>query len=100
MLFPNSAMSPEDGLWRPLIRLNRVVLPAPLGPRIAIRAPTSALIDTSWTARMFPNDLVSPLIRSAVDGPPDSSRSVAEPSPRLILEADDTAGHAMPMSDR
>ena len=39
MSLPNSAMEPESGVSSPVIRLNSVVLPAPLGPMISRRSP-------------------------------------------------------------
>src|ERR1700683_2063581 len=43
----------------PVSRLNRVVLPAPLGPTMPVMDPASALNDTLSTAVTPPNDLVS-----------------------------------------
>src|SRR5690349_710006 len=92
MLFPNKAISPAEGLYRPLMRLKRVVLPAPLGPRIAMRVPTPAVIETSWTARIIPNDLLRPAMRRAGDGR-GSSAFVGVFAPSTSVRRGGAVGH-------
>src|SRR5439155_3510959 len=58
-------MRPSVGLVSPLIRLNSVVLPAPLGPMIARRSPGPTVRLTPSTARSPPNSFESPLRLSA-----------------------------------
>src|SRR5262245_21136772 len=58
-------MWPSLGRVSPLIRLNKVVLPAPLGPMIARRSPAPTIKLTPSTARSPPNSFVSPLRLSA-----------------------------------
>src|SRR5512140_1315207 len=55
---PSKAMVPELGGMVPLIRLKKVVLPAPLGPMIACTVPLSMWVDTSLTADSPPKRLV------------------------------------------
>ena len=47
-------MVPESGLVAPLIKLNSVVLPAPLGPITEVTLPTSTLIVALFTALIPP----------------------------------------------
>src|SRR5919199_3309080 len=53
--WPKSRMRPDVGVSCPATRLNRVVLPAPLGPIRARRSPGCMLKDTSRTAFSPPN---------------------------------------------
>src|SRR4029434_3710619 len=57
---PNSEMRPPVGRVSPLIRLNRVVLPAPLGPMIARFSPGPISRLTPSTARSPPNSFERP----------------------------------------
>src|SRR5262245_20295664 len=57
---PKSRMCPPVTRCSPLIRLKRVVLPAPLGPMMARRSPRPTDRLTSLTAVSPPNDLVTP----------------------------------------
>lgn len=50
MRAPCSSTSPLVGAKRPLIRLNSVDLPAPLGPMMATRSPACT---ASWAPRMI-----------------------------------------------
>src|SRR5690242_6103442 len=50
-------MLPREGLSSPESRLNRVVLPAPFGPMIALSSPRRTRIDTSRTAVKCPKSL-------------------------------------------
>ena len=59
---PSKAMEPEVGGKNPLIRLKKVVLPAPFGPMIAHNSPFATSSDTSRTATRLPNLLVTLLI--------------------------------------
>src|SRR5215468_7585649 len=55
---PLNRICPDEGAWVPAIRLKNVVLPAPLGPMIALIWPASKRTDTSLTAVSPPNFLV------------------------------------------
>src|ERR1700756_3469402 len=57
-------MRPELGRWVPLIRLKKVVLPAPFGPMIALILPASICVLTSSTATRPPKRLLSESISS------------------------------------
>ena len=54
---PNSATEPLSGASSPVMRLNRVVLPAPFGPMISRRSPGATLRLTLVVTRKPPNDL-------------------------------------------
>ena len=54
---PNSSTAPESGAISPVMRLNRVVLPAPFGPMIRRRSPGSTARLTLVVTRRPPNDL-------------------------------------------
>ncbi len=54
---PNRVISPSVGASSPLMRLNNVVFPAPLGPMMARRSPGSTRRLTWSTARRPPNAL-------------------------------------------
>src|SRR5215469_5063530 len=54
---PSSRISPPDGRSMPVSRLTRVVLPAPLGPIRAWRAPLRIVIEMALAATMPPNRL-------------------------------------------
>ena len=60
MFCPSSVMLPAVGSSTPVSRLIRVVLPAPLGPISAWRAPLCRLKLTSLVAVMPPNFLTRP----------------------------------------
>jgi hypothetical protein len=57
-------IEPEDGGKNPLIRLKKVVLPAPFGPMMARNSPLATLSDTSRTATRLPNRLLTLQISS------------------------------------
>src|SRR5919202_229619 len=57
---PRNSIIPEDAGMSPQITLNRVVLPAPFGPRIARRAPGATSRSTSRTATRPPNRRLTP----------------------------------------
>ena len=59
MSAPWNTMRPESGGMRPLIRLIRVVLPAPLEPMRASTSPSVTVKSTWSTAWVSPKDLVS-----------------------------------------
>src|SRR5215468_6988551 len=63
---PNSAIDPPSGASSPVIRLNSVVLPAPLGPMMRRRSPGSTARSTPLVTRRPPNDFVNPVMASAV----------------------------------
>src|SRR2546427_832755 len=56
--WPLKVMVPEVGLCTQLIRLKNVVLPAPLGPMMALMRPSSITVLTSLTAASPPKVLV------------------------------------------
>ena len=56
---PSKVMAPEVGGKNPLIRLKKVVLPAPFGPMMAHNSPLATLSETSRTATRLPNRLVT-----------------------------------------
>ena len=60
---PSSVTVPRSGSNSPEIRLKAVVLPAPLGPIRACRLRSATAMSTPSTARVPPNDLVSPCAR-------------------------------------
>jgi hypothetical protein len=60
----SSRIRPLSGRKCPVIRLNRVDLPAPLGPITAAICLVSMVSDTSATAMKPENDLVRPAISS------------------------------------
>src|SRR6266403_1983418 len=64
--WPTNRTTPWLGLITPVIRLNKVDLPAPLGPMTARTSPSATRIVTRSTATMPPKRRVSSLIsRSA-----------------------------------
>src|SRR5258708_7805874 len=63
---PNRAIEPASAASSPVIRLNSVVLPAPLGPMMRRRSPGSTARSTPLVTRRPPNDFVNPLIASAL----------------------------------
>src|SRR6478672_11729583 len=62
-----------------LIRLKRVVLPAPLGPAIPRISPSPTVNDTSATALSEPKDLVRALTSRRTAGDFKSSSPLAHP---------------------
>src|SRR5258707_6175136 len=54
----NKLTEPPSGRSSPVIRLKRVVLPAPLGPMIRRRSPASTARSTPDVTRSPPNDFV------------------------------------------
>src|SRR4030095_109825 len=60
---------PPSGCRRPVIRLNSVVLPAPLGPMIALIEPCGTVNETPPTAAK-PSKLLLILLTSSTGGPP------------------------------
>ena len=67
---PSKTMVPEVGGKNPLIRLKKVVLPAPFGPMIARSSPLATLSETSRTATRLPKRLVTFSISSNVHALP------------------------------
>src|SRR5262245_39657987 len=65
MSSPSSRMRPADGRSTPVSRLITVVLPAPLGPIRAWRAPFSTLSETPLTAAMPPKCFSRSTVSSA-----------------------------------
>src|ERR1700712_3490921 len=55
MSAPSKKIFPVVGGIAPVMALNSVVLPAPLGPRTARRSPALSVIHTLSTARKAPN---------------------------------------------
>src|SRR5262245_6336135 len=66
----NKLTEPASGASSPVIRLKRVVLPAPLGPMMSRRSPGSTVRLTPEVTRRPPNDLSRPRTASALSGPP------------------------------
>src|SRR5882757_8267279 len=64
MSSPSSRMRPAEGRSTPVSRLMTVVLPAPLGPIRAWRAPFSMLSATPLTAAMPPKCFSRPMVSS------------------------------------
>ena len=62
MSWPSKMMVPEVGGKNPLIRLKKVVLPAPFGPMMAHSSPLATFSETSRTATRLPKRLVTLLI--------------------------------------
>ena len=60
MRCPLRLMLPEVGAKRPLMRLNKVDLPAPLGPMMATRSPAATCKSTPRMISVLPNCLVKP----------------------------------------
>src|SRR5580704_4281805 len=81
---PSSRTVPLSGCKCPVIRLNRVDLPAPLGPITAAICWVSTVKLTSETARNPAKDLLSPATSSTAPSP----RSL----PQQVETADDAAG--------
>src|SRR6516164_5441569 len=63
---PSRRIWPAVGRSTPVNRLTIVVLPAPLGPINAWRAPFSILSETSLVATMPPNRFTNPQVSSTV----------------------------------
>src|SRR3974390_3610320 len=57
MSWPLRVTEPEAGVTSPVIRLNSVVLPAPLGPMISRRSPGATPSVTPQVTRRPPYDL-------------------------------------------
>ncbi len=74
--WPNSSTCPEVTGYMPVMRLNSVVLPAPLGPIMALRSPGMMRSVTSRVACRPPKLLLSPLSSSAGTPPPFDCNSV------------------------
>ena len=66
MSAPSSSTSPELAVNAPLIRLKKVLFPAPFGPITADNEPEGNASDTSSMARTPPNALVRFLISSFI----------------------------------
>ena len=60
MSSPDKVTRPLSGRIAPEIRLKKVVLPAPLGPMIAVSEPGANSSETSWIAATPPKDFDSP----------------------------------------
>src|SRR3979490_2361508 len=56
---PSSRIWPESGFSAPVIRLKKVLFPAPLGPMTAVSEPSAKLNVLSSAALTPPNDLQS-----------------------------------------
>jgi hypothetical protein len=70
---PSKTTLPERGRNAPLIRLNKVDLPAPFGPMIAVMRFRSAAKLTSSTALRPPKEMPMPFasrIGPLIGGPP------------------------------
>ena len=75
---PSQRSRPSSGATKPQTQLNKVVLPAPLGPITPTTSPARADIDTPSSAVSPPKRTVKPSTsRAAAIAPPSA---VAEPS--------------------
>ncbi len=70
MSWPSKTMRPAVGEKNPVIRLKKVVLPAPLGPMMARNSPGSTVIDTSLTAIRLPKCFETFLTCNRLTTPP------------------------------
>src|SRR3954453_19482995 len=88
---PSSSTWPLSGCRWPVIRLNRVDLPAPLGPITAAICRASTRSDTSETATKPAKDLRSTAISSIAPAPepPDGAVDGAEDAARKQEQEDD-----------
>ena len=68
--WPSNTMRPDVGVKNPLIRLKKVVLPAPFGPMIARNSPGSTVIEISLTAIRLPKCFETFLTWSRLITPP------------------------------
>ena len=60
MSSPANTMRPAFGVWKPEMRLNSVVLPAPFGPITAVTPPSATSRSMASTATSPPNRRVTP----------------------------------------
>jgi hypothetical protein len=63
MSLPPWMMRPEVWMSRPAIARKRVVLPQPEGPRMQTNSPLLTVAETSLSATMLSNDLLTPSTR-------------------------------------
>src|SRR5262245_38812467 len=89
---PFSTTRPVSARRWPVIRLNSVVLPAPLGPMMALTLPFGTSNETRETAMKPSNDLV----RSRTSSTPWSP----EPAPQQLRSARQPAGEAEQQDDQ
>src|SRR6266496_6262 len=91
-LWPSSDICPAVGARNPVIRLNTVVLPAPLGPMSPSTSPGCRANDRSETARRPPKTLLSPRTSSNAMASPDlETDAAARPRcPRPVHDAGDS----------
>ena len=68
--WPSKTMLPDVGVKKPVIRLKKVVLPAPFGPMIARSSPGSTVIEISLTAIRLPKYFETFLTWSRLITPP------------------------------
>src|SRR5436853_7078153 len=74
-----SSIEPLSGAISPVIRLKRVVLPAPLGPMISRRSPTAMWRLTPAVTRKPPNALLREVTARAVMGPAPARQARSDP---------------------
>src|SRR6516164_5478950 len=95
MSWPNSSIDPESARSSPVIRLNNVVLPAPLGPMISRRSPGATARFTDDVTRSPPNALLRSCSSSALIG--DRRRLGAQmpnrPAPQAYRAGHQTLRH-------
>src|SRR5262249_32569033 len=99
MSSPSSSTCPAEGLSAPVIRLTRVVLPAPFGPMSARRAPRSKVRSMSRATRNAPKLLLRPwisrtgglmrMLRAGTGANYSLARPQKAPQRREIVEADE-----------
>src|SRR5262245_34112807 len=75
MSAPRKRIAPRSGRASPPMRLNSVVLPAPLGPMMPSSTPASIESVTPATARTAPNDFSTRSSVSSGIGGPGARRS-------------------------
>ena len=77
-------MSPEEGVYTPVMRLKSVVLPAPLGPMTETISPSATLNDRSVVAWRPPKNLLT-LFTSSTQTSGSCSRGVGRAAFILTL---------------
>src|SRR5215469_16096821 len=104
---PSSTTLPLSGGRWPVIRLNRVDLPAPLGPITAAICCVSTRRLTSETARKPAKDFEMPLSSSNALAPRGRigrgaafAMTVVEPLPQTVERADNAAGKTEQQHDQ
>src|SRR6185369_7429772 len=87
---PSNAMRPVSTRTSPQIRLNSVVLPAPLGPRMPSVSPASTASEIESVTFSAPKDLLTPC---------SASRAMSDCAQRPQLSADRDVGRRLVVDD-